>query len=184
MDIKQLSVAACAVLALAGCSNTDEEEVKYKGESLFQPMPLPEGSWERFTHIYPDAKRVTWGRVGKKDVLEVVTFPKQKRGDLEKYRAFHDQKLEQACNSFSSKLFDTVVRNGYTEMLWQTSCLDSESEVARFSFHLSVSGNDAFYVLSRKWVEAPTEASKNAWLDYFSEVYVCDDRLPQSPCED
>ncbi|TCI01330.1 hypothetical protein EZV61_18240 [Corallincola luteus] len=182
--MKRELLVMLTLVSVVACSSTDDEvpEQVFKGEQLIQPMPLPGGTWERFIYTYPDAKRINWGLVGKKDVLEVVEFFGEELGDLAAYRMRQDKADAAKCASFESELLDTVVRNGYQEMLWQTQCVELETERSLFSYHLSISGHDSFFVLSRRWPYMPKQSSKNAWLDYFSDVMLCDDRLEARPC--
>lgn len=72
--------------------------------------------------------------------------------------------------------------DGYAFAQWSETCAGSSVGKTEFRFHKAIQGHDNFYLITRSFQFAPSEAQAQQFQPYMASVKVCDSKRSGQPC--
>ncbi len=158
----------------------------FEGETLIQPLPLPEQDWQLFQREIdePNMIETRWTQDATQDITQTFVMPQAggKKADVMQSKNNDDHLGKASCNvSFTSKVLSDENENGYRQLTWQSEC-EMQAGLYIKTLHKSIVGNESMYLFKRIFRTVPEPKQWQQWVDYANSIHVCDTRLSASPC--
>jgi hypothetical protein len=152
-------------------------------EKLIMPRPIPLGSdgWTQQSGKDSLGKFVLWSTKGQR--LRLTISEKARRMSPEAMRAsIEGGARDGTATGLRSQILRQGMTNGYPALLWQNSATLANG-VKTVNLLLYIQGNDAGYLLQRRWDRASvSESEMQRWRAYFQTISACDPGDSRHPC--
>jgi hypothetical protein len=178
--MKKNIFALTFLLVVAGCSTTQPSGLV--DENILVKLPIPGSGWTIRSGEKGDKSIRLWE---KENERFVITIDRNRfRSEPEKLKTgMDDAARENLTTDFQSTELKQGLVNNYPMVLWQTKAT-LKSGTKTFNLLLYIKGNDATYLVQRRWNnQQVSDADRQRWIDYLESISVCDNRYPehQSP---
>lgn len=176
--------AIFSTLLLTSCAS--HPFANFQGETLVQPMPLPEEDWKLFQREIdePSMVETRWTKDASQDMAQtfVIHFKEGEPATLMHSKNNDDKLGKASCNvSFTSNILSQEKENGYKQLTWESVC-EMQAGLYIKTLHKSIVGNESMYLFKRIFRTTPSNEQWQAWLDYTKRITVCDTRTTQHLC--
>ncbi|MCY7296878.1 hypothetical protein [Alteromonas sp. a30] len=178
----KLFAALFALTVLASCANNPYEN--FKGETLIQPLPLPESDWQVTQHETESGNIIEtrWNKDASQDMVQTFVMRDVANASLETLKANDDNLGKASCDEhFQSQVLSDHQQNGYPQLTWFSECEIGAGLYIK-TLHKSILGNDSHYLFKRIFRTPPKPKQWQTWLDYVNRIQVCDNRTKAHPC--
>ena len=152
-------------------------------ENLLMNLPLPEGEWEMTQgKVDKNTLENRWTAIDGNAMLQVFILYNQPESNPELSKQSDMQIGQKHCDKlFESENVLSESQYGYPQLIWYTECKTSAGFYSK-SIHKVIVGKDSRYEIKKIFYQPPNLKRWQLWLDYLSEISVCDSRDETKLC--
>lgn len=175
MKILTIIALLCLTL-LAACSTVRPREPV--DENVLVTVPIPGSGWAIRTREGGDESVRMWFKTN--ETFKILIFHHRIKPEPEQFRSGMDDAARQNLMlAFESKELKKGLVNNYPMVFWQTEAT-LKNGVKILSLFLYVKGNDATYLVQKRWTDLKiSDSEMKTWNDYMLTISVCDNRYPE-----
>jgi len=173
--MKSLIVLTILSSILTGCVTTSDQ---LSDENILMPMPIPEDGWNTHSSEKKLSTKVQWHKDS--ETLTLAIFHGKNALTAAEYQEVEKNTFNDNPNwKVKTKHIKSGSTNNYPYDCWLTEVITDNGEI--YNLQLYIKGNDAGYLLSKRWIDSTAEANEEMqmWTDYFMTVEVYDPRYPE-----
>ena len=152
-------------------------------ENLLMNLPLPEGEWQMGQgKVDKNTLENRWTALDEGAMMQVFIMYNQPEYKPGVSKQVDMEVGKKNCDKhFVSQDITSAMQGGYPQLTWFTECKTSGGFYSK-SIQKVIVGKDSRYEIKKIFYQPPNLKRWQLWLDYLSEISVCDSRDKKKLC--
>lgn len=167
-----------------GTPNIDPRTGLFEGEHLIIEFSEEMKTWKGYSIEQQNNLFMEFEKPGSgsNDILRTAVFrDMDKREAIAFLSEVTAEPEREGCDQFFNSNLEYPLDTPYQVRYWETLCIKNDGKQVK-ELHLGILGEDALYLIQKRWREKVSQEEVNLWKGRLGKIYVCDTRTDIAPC--